>query len=94
VDRLNPTSRRVARASGEKSLARMIEELQPNAIGILLRSIAPNVANAIALAGWHGELIHLPYPGRWVQHRKAFIDLVTPLIRCLNSRAPSRCDRQ
>lgn len=80
VDRLDAKARRTACAAGEESLARTIAELQPAVIAILLRSIGQNVGNAIALAGWRGEPIQLPYPGRWVRHRKAFIDIVTPVI--------------
>jgi len=84
VDRLDAKARRTACAAGEESLARTIADMQPVAIGILLRSIGQNVANAIALAGWRGEPIQLPYPGRWVRHRKAFIDIVTPAIARLS----------
>jgi hypothetical protein len=80
VDRMEAKARRTARAAGEVSLARTIAELQPAVIGILLRSIGENVGNAIALAGWHGEVIQLPYPGRWVRHRRTFIDTVAPVI--------------
>ena len=80
VDRLDAKARRTACAAGEESLARTIAELRPLAICILLKSIGQNVANAIALAGWRGEPIQLPYPGRWARHRKAFIEIVTPVI--------------
>ena len=85
VDRMDANSRRTARAAGEESLARMIAELQPVAISILLRSIGQNVVNAIGRAGWRGDVVQLPYPGRWVRHRKAFIDIVTPVIGSVNS---------
>jgi hypothetical protein len=93
VDRLEAKARRGACVAGEESLARTIAELQPAVIGVLLRSIGQNVANAISRAGWQGELIQLPYPGRWVRHRKAFTDIVTPVIGGVNSPGPSRCDR-
>jgi hypothetical protein len=80
VDRLEAKKRRAACAAGEEPLSRIIAELRPITIAILLRSIAANVANAISRAGWQGELIQLPYPGRWARHRKAFIDIVTPVI--------------
>jgi hypothetical protein len=80
VDRLDAKARRTACAAGEESLARMIAELRPVAICILLKSIGQNVANAIARAGWRGEPIQLPYPGRWARHRKVFIDVVTPVF--------------
>jgi hypothetical protein len=80
VDRLDPKSRGAARVAGEESLARIIARLQPAAIGILLRSIGRNVEKAISRAGWQGELIHLPYPGRWVRHRNAFIETLAPAI--------------
>jgi hypothetical protein len=80
VDHLDPKSRRTACVAGEESLARIIAQLQPAVIGILLRSIGGNVGNAISRAGWHGELIHLPYPGRWVRHREAFVKTLVPAI--------------
>ena len=80
VDSLAAAARRVACATGEASLARTIRELQPAVIAILLRSIGHNVTNAIARANWHGDVIRLPYPGRWIRHRKAFIDVLRPVI--------------
>lgn len=80
VDRLEAKARRTNCAAGEEPLARTIAELRPAAIGVLLRSIGQNVANAIASAGWEGEVFQLPYPGRWVRHRKTFIDILTPVI--------------
>jgi hypothetical protein len=80
VDRLDTKARRAACATGEELLARTIAELQPAVIGILLRSIRQNVAKAITRAGWEGEVIELPYPGRWVGHRQAFIDILAPVI--------------
>jgi hypothetical protein len=77
VDRMEAKARRAACAAAEESLARLITELRPATIGVLLRSIGQNVANAIARAGWQGETIPMPYPGRWARHRKAFIDIVT-----------------
>jgi hypothetical protein len=80
VDRLEAKARRAACVAGEESLAMTIAELQPVVIGILLRSIGRNVGNAIARAGWQGEVIQLPYPGRWVRHRQTFIEMVRPVI--------------
>jgi hypothetical protein len=80
VDRLSARARRAACAAGEVRLAATISELQPDAIGILLKSIASNVTSSIALAGWRGEVLQLPYPGRWIRHRKAFVELLVPLI--------------
>jgi hypothetical protein len=84
VDRLEAKARRTACAAGEELLAETIAELQAATIGVLLRSIGQNVASAIARAGWHGEVIQLPYPGRWVQHRKTFIETITPVISRLS----------
>jgi hypothetical protein len=80
VDRMEAKARRAACLAGEESLARTIAELQPAVIGVLLRSIRQNVADAIARAGWVGEVIQLPYPGRWIRHRKAFIGILAPVI--------------
>ncbi len=80
VDRLKAKARRAACVAGEASLGRTVAELRPAVICVLLRSIGLNVAEAIARAGWRGEVIQPPYPGRWVQHRQAFIEILTPVI--------------
>jgi hypothetical protein len=80
VDRLGAWERRAACSAGEVRLTATIAELRPAVIGILLKSIASNVGNSIALAGWRGEVIQLPYPGRWVHHRKAFVEMLGPVI--------------
>ncbi|HVV44433.1 MAG TPA: hypothetical protein VHC72_04485 [Bryobacteraceae bacterium] len=80
VDDLDSRSRRAACLAGERRLAKAIAELQPETIATLVRSIEPNVKKAAARAGWDGSFLHLPYPGRWVKHRKAFTELLLPQI--------------
>jgi len=82
VDRLDAKSRESARRAGEKSLSRTIAELQPATIAALLRSINGHVSRAASRAEWAGQMIHLPYPGRWHQHRSAFIRTLAPVLRC------------
>lgn len=72
VDQLNPPERRLARKSAVPTLATKISELRPLKIATLLRSIESDVLHAIAMANWKGPILHLPYPGRWIQHKKAF----------------------
>jgi hypothetical protein len=83
VDHLNPPMRRTMHRNGEKSLAREITRLEPRIIAPVLRSIVRNVENAVALAGWQGEILQFPYPGRWLRHREAFIEALVPVIRRL-----------
>ena len=85
IDRLDPKARDRARKASEASLSRRIAEIQPPAIALLLRSIQSNVSRAAARAGWQGQTIHLPYPGRWHQHRTVFIDTLAPYLRELIS---------
>jgi hypothetical protein len=80
VDRLGAVARRKARTASEPSLARRLLELRPEAIVTLLRSIEPNVARAVVVAGWHGPCHRLPYPGRWVRHREVFVRELRPVI--------------
>jgi hypothetical protein len=81
VDDLDPRSRRAACLAGERRLAKAIAEFEPERIATLVRSIEPNVKKAAARAGWDGPFLHLPYPGRWIKHRKAFTELLVPQIR-------------
>jgi hypothetical protein len=83
VDHLDPPLRRAMRRNGEKRLAHEIARLQPERIAPVLRSIAGNVENAAAHANWQGKMLQLPYPGRWVRHRKAFIEALVPVLRQL-----------
>ncbi len=89
VDHLDSKSRREACRASEEGLARTIVRLQPSAIATLLRSIEANVLRAASGAKWNGPFIHLPYPGRWVQHRKIFVDtLVSSIGDQLSPSAP------
>jgi len=73
ADALSPPLRKAARNAAEPSLARTIVKLAPPRIVTLLRAIEPNVGRAIARAGWSGERVSLPYPGRWKRHRETFV---------------------
>lgn len=83
VDHLDPPLRRAMRSDSEKFLAREITRLQPGIIAPVLRSIVGNVGNAAARANWQGEILQLPYPGRWSRYREAFIKALVPVIRRL-----------
>lgn len=87
VDRLHRHQRMAACAEGEGLLTRRIRELKPQLIATLVRSIRGNVERAAGKAGWHGRLVDLPYPGRWIRHREAFLKLLTPEITTLASEA-------
>jgi len=86
VDRLDPKPREEARRTGETSLSRKIGQLQPATIAPVLRSIEAHVSRAASRAEWAGQMIHLPYPGRWHLHRSAFIQALAPIVRCLPAR--------
>ena len=83
VDDLDMKQRRLMRRDGEKSLAREIARLRPDVIAPLLRAITGTVVSAVAQAGWQGQVLPLPYPGRWVRHREQCIAALTPVIRSL-----------
>jgi len=83
VDDLDPASRRAACDAAVPRLATIIAKLNPDCMATLVRSIEGGVKSAALRAGWNGRLLHLPYPGRWVQHRKLFIELLVPEIRNL-----------
>jgi hypothetical protein len=84
VDHLDRKSRERMRVRYEASLGRQIEALAPETIITVVRSIRGNVDAAILLTGWKGDVVDLPYPGRWVRNRKEFIKL---LVRELKQRA-------
>ena len=84
VDHLGPDERRALRRDGEKRLAGQLKFLQPVMIAPVLRSIVTNVENAISLTNWHGSIVQFPYPGRWSRHRKAFIEVLVPIIKRLD----------
>ncbi len=81
VDDMDRASRRAACLESEPALARRIRRLRPRSIVILLKSIRVNVQRAALQAGWRGRFLELPYPGRWVRHRAAFLDALTPELK-------------
>jgi hypothetical protein len=83
VDHLDRQSRRLAHLESEPSACQKIKKLQPQSIVILVRSIRRNVERAASCAGWHGCLTDLPYPGRWLRHRKIFLDALVPQLKDL-----------
>jgi len=85
VDRLDSKLREAARQAGERFLARKIVQLQPVTIAPVLRSISGHVLRSATHAGWLGQIVHLPYPGRWSRHRNAFIEALAPRLRNLMS---------
>ncbi len=83
VDHLGPKARRSFGEAGEPRLAKTVAELQPAMIVTLVRSVEPNIKRAASLAAWDGPFLHLPYPGRWISHRKIFTEEIVPVIRKL-----------
>lgn len=81
VDRLETRERKLACLAGEDGLSRTIKKLQPEIIVTLARSIAANVRCAKKLARWQGEILELPYPGRWKSHREVFAEGLTPVLK-------------
>jgi hypothetical protein len=81
VDRLKPKPRRKAHLEGEPSLSNSIRALRPKTIIVVVRSIARNVQRSELAANWSGQHIELPYPGRWIRHRAAFIRQLVPILR-------------
>lgn len=81
VDRMGGKERANTCDAGAIRLSRMIRRLQPKIIVTLLRSIAENVRRAESLAGWRGQRVELPYPGRWKKYRRAFADGLTPVLK-------------
>jgi hypothetical protein len=83
VDRMEPKARQRACSDGEALLSRRIRSLQPETIVTLLRSISANVERAAVRASWKGTIVTVPYPGRWIQHRRAFLELLAPRLQTL-----------
>ena len=81
VDKLDPKLRRAACAAGEHLLSRGIRRLQPEMIVSLVRSIRGNIDRAAAMANWYGPIIDVPYPGRWIRHRKVFATKLMPYVK-------------
>ena len=85
-DQLEPKARRAACIEGETSLSKTIRRLQPEMIVSLVRLIRENVERAIEMAHWHGPVLHLPYPGRWIRHREIFSAELLPCLTALRTR--------
>jgi hypothetical protein len=83
VDRMAPAARRTACLAGEALLSRRIRTLQPDSIVTLVSSIRENVERAALRASWTGTMLTVPYPGRWIQHRKVFMELLLPHLKTL-----------
>jgi hypothetical protein len=81
VDDLDAEARAALRRAGEAALARTIRRLRPETVVTLVRAIVPNVRRAEADAGWEGERLDVPYPGRWHAHRQAFTTVFVPWLR-------------
>jgi hypothetical protein len=81
VDRLPPKARRKVRRAGELHLTKILRTLRPQIAIVVIRSIARNVQRSKGQANWSGRHIELPYPGRWIHHRNAFIRRLVPILR-------------
>jgi hypothetical protein len=81
VDRLSPPARRQVCVEGESRLRRTIEKLRPEVVITIVRSISENVRRALEAAGWEGQYLELPYPGRWQQHRQTFTEDLAPILK-------------
>ena len=86
VDHLEAKARRAACMEGEAWLSRSIRQLQPEMIVSLARSIRHHVERAIQRAPWHGPVLDVPYPGRWIRHRDMFSAEVLPYVTALRAR--------
>lgn len=80
VDHLDGKARRRARLAGEQLLSETLIRLRPEKIAPVLRTIVSHVANAASQANWRGEIIELPYPGRWYRHRAEFVKTLEPTL--------------
>lgn len=91
VDRMNRAQRRRASRDGEVRLAKILKQLRPKIVITVVRSIAANVRRSESRAAWSGRHIELPYPGRWIRHRTAFLATLKPILReCYSSKPPSK----
>lgn len=80
VDKLNPQARRAACLAAEPQLCRVFSTLQPEMAAVVVRSIRQNVRRAASCAGWTGQILELPYPGRWSSHRETFTAQLVPVV--------------
>lgn len=85
VDRLPTVQRRSHCQAGEQRIAKTLRTLRPQIVISLVKSIAPNVRRAAHRANWTGQIIEVPYPGRWHRHRTEFIRVLAPKLRELFS---------
>lgn len=81
VDKLDPKARRASCFSGEALLSQRIRRLGPELIVSLVRSIRGNIDRAAAKAGWRGPVLDVPYPGRWIRHRRIFTATLLPYAK-------------
>jgi hypothetical protein len=81
VDRLDKDLRKSICSDGESRLAETIRTLKPELIISVVRSIQNNVSRACEQAGFSGQHINLPYPGRWVRHRVEFENALAPILK-------------
>ena len=81
VDRMDKPLRKSSCSDGESRLAETIRTLKPKFIISVVRSIQNNVSRACAQAGFGGQHINLPYPGRWVRHRTEFEHALAPILQ-------------
>lgn len=81
ADRLQPKVRRRAGRAGEPNLGKIFRTLRPQIAIVVVRSISRNVQRSERRANWSGRHIELPYPGRWIRHRAAFVRQLAPILR-------------
>src|SRR5947209_3437493 len=83
VDRLDPKTRRAVCFDARGLLSRRVKHLQPDMIVCLVRSIRSDLDRATANAGWRGPILDVPYPGRWIQHRRIFTAELLPYAKAV-----------
>lgn len=83
VDRMKKSARAKTCRKSELRLSRMLQQLRPELVIVVVRSIAMNVQRSEKSANWSGRQIELPYPGRWRRHRAAFLSGLIPVLRGL-----------
>jgi hypothetical protein len=80
VDDMDPEPRRRARLAAQGLLSENLIRLRPETVAPVLRAIRSHVANAALRANWHGEILELPYPGRWQRQRQEFLKALKPKL--------------
>jgi hypothetical protein len=90
VDRLPRNQRSRACRENEVRLTRILERLRPKIMITVVRSIAGNVERSQQRAGWVGDHLELPYPGRWQHHRKTFLRELASVLRKIYPRRPAK----